>query len=54
MTGELIDRVSEDVIGRSLGIGVLGLFHNYFDLLDKTISFPKIIIDSVEELTEKV
>ncbi|MBS3765381.1 hypothetical protein KGY71_02555 [Candidatus Bipolaricaulota bacterium] len=54
MTGELIDRDSEDVIGRSLGIGVLGLFHNYFDLPDKTISFPKIVRDSVGKLTEKV
>ena len=54
MTGELIDRDSEDVIGRSLGIGVLELFQNYFDLPNKTISFPKKIVDSVEELAEKV
>ena len=54
MAGELIDRDSENIIGRSLGRGVLGLFDNYLDLSDKLISVPKPVSDSVGKLTEKV
>lgn len=54
MALELVDRLGKSIIGECLTEGAAGLFNNYLDLPDATLSFPHMIEDSIVDLSQNI
>ena len=54
MALELVDRLGKRIIGECLTEGAAGVFNNYLDLPDATLSFPHMVEDNIFNLNKKL